>query len=97
MWGFVRCMGYFLNWKDHVDKAIQFPHVYIFNLCSEILLSLFKNNIKKIIIIKRIKIGNVDYLFTQFSDDTTVMSDGIETHIYSSLNTLTYTVIIYEK
>ena len=37
---------------------------------------------------KGIKLGNIEYLLSQFADDTTLTLDGSEKSLYSALNTL---------
>ena len=57
---------------------------YEFLLCAEILSILINNNIN----ITGITIGNKQYQMKQFTDDTTVILDGSQMSLTSSLNTL---------
>ena len=54
---------------------------YIFILCEEIPAILIRNNIN----IKGIKIGNEQFLFTQYADDTSLLFDGSEKSLVHSL------------
>ena len=57
---------------------------YLFILSVEILGILIRNNVK----IKGIKLGNVEYLLSQFADDTSMTLDGSEKCLYAVLETL---------
>ena len=57
---------------------------YEFLLCAEILSILIKNNRD----ITGIIIADIEYKMTQFADDTTILLDGSQTSLTSSLNTL---------
>ena len=57
---------------------------YKFLLCAEIFSIIIKNNRN----ITGITIANLQYKMTQFADDTTVILDGSQTSLTSSLNTL---------
>ena len=57
---------------------------YIFVLCAEILTIMLRNNPN----IQGIKIGDVEYLTSQFADDTTLILDGTEKSLQNALQTL---------
>ena len=57
---------------------------YIFILCAEILAILIRNNVN----IKGIKIGNEQFLFTQYADDTSLLLDGSDESLVHSLRVL---------
>ena len=57
---------------------------YEFLLCAEILTILIENNRD----ITGIMIGDNEYKMTQFADDTTLLLDGSQISLTSSLNTL---------
>ena len=53
---------------------------YIFILCAEILAILIRNNVS----IKGIKIGNEQFLITQYADDMSLLLDGSEKSLVHS-------------
>ena len=57
---------------------------YIFILCAEILAILIRNNVN----IKGIKIGNEQFLITQYADDTSLLLDGSEKSLVHSLKSI---------
>ena len=57
---------------------------YIFILCAEILAILIRNDVN----IKGIKIGNEQFLITQYADDTSLLLDGSEKSLVHSLRVL---------
>ena len=57
---------------------------YIFILCAEIPAILIRNNVN----IKGIKIGNEQFLITQYADDTSLLLDGSEKSLVHSLRVL---------
>ena len=57
---------------------------YIFLLCAELLNSLIKKNKN----IKGMKINDVEYLMSQYADDTTIVLDGSERSLHAILDTL---------
>ena len=57
---------------------------YLFVICAEILAIMLRNNKK----IKGIKIGNIEYLISQFADDTTLILDGSEASLQNTLSVL---------
>ena len=59
---------------------------YIFLLCVEIFAILIKNNKN----IKGIKVGNKEYVISQYADDTSLILDGSETSLKFSLLTLKF-------
>ena len=58
----------------------------IFVLCVEILGIMIRNNKK----IKGIRIGDIEYILSQFADDTTLTLDGTEKCLYAVLHTLCF-------
>ena len=59
---------------------------YIFVLCAKFLAILLRKNQN----IKGIKIGNLEFLLTQYADDTTVMLDGSESSLNDTLKELEF-------
>ncbi len=59
---------------------------YICLLCVEILGIMIRNNKK----IKGIKLGEIEYLLSQFADDTSLTLDGTEQCLYAVLTTLQF-------
>ena len=57
---------------------------YIFILCAEILAIRIRNNVN----IQGIKIGNEQFLITQYADDTSLLLDGSEKSLVHSLRVL---------
>ena len=57
---------------------------FLFILAGQILSVLVHNNLN----IKGIKIGNTEYKFTQFAEDTTLLMDGSRESLHAALNTL---------
>ena len=59
---------------------------YIFILCAEILANLIRNDPN----INGIKIGNTEYIISQFADDTTLILDGTDKSLKAALNVLKF-------
>ena len=59
---------------------------YIFILCVEILAQLIKHNSN----IKGVRINDVDYLVSQYADDTSLFLEASEKSLKSTLNLITY-------
>ena len=59
---------------------------YIFILCAELLAALVRNNEN----IKGIKIHDIEFRISQFADDTSLILDGSEKSLISSLQTLKF-------
>jgi hypothetical protein len=59
---------------------------YLFILCAEILSLLIKQNKD----ISGIKINNIEFLISQYADDTTLILDGTEKSLYNSLKVLKF-------
>ena len=77
----------FLSDKIHIKRGCRQGDPiasYEFLLCAEILSILIKNNHD----ITGIIIADIEYKMTQFADDTTILLDGSQTSLTSSLNTL---------
>ena len=60
------------------------PSPYIFLLCAEVLSLMLKQNKD----IKGVKIGDVEHILSQFTDDTTIILDGSEQSLAAAIKTL---------
>ena len=59
---------------------------YLFTLCADILVVLIRNNDN----ISGVKIGGVEFLISQYADDTTLVLDGSEKSLANCLKNLRF-------